>query len=287
MSADIIIKGVSLTLRQSAMLITDIIPWIVAGALAGACIRKIKRIPFEEKIPYLNSVLAIPAASFSGAASPLCTLGSLPIVTAFLARGLHQGAALAFLASSSIVTPQIALMTAGFLGPRIACMQVAGGFFAGLSAGVLLSLAERTGIQIFRPQDTIHLEEKQLTTRNFIGHVAAQLEYSLFWLVVGVIVSQAAVVISDMSGMSSALSNAASSSKQGSSPGGLFAFFGALLSAPLYSCGGAVLPILAALRAYGIHESFFLAFLICGPATRLRSAAAVGKILTPRALAYY
>ena len=287
MSVEIIGRGIILTLRQSSLLINDIVPWIIAGALAGACIRKVKRIPFEEKIPRLNPALAIPAASLSGAASPLCTLGSLPVVTAFLARGLHQGVALAFLVSSSIVTPQIALMTAGFLGPRIAFLQVAGGFFAGVSSGVSLSLAEKTGIQVFRPQEAIRLEEKHHTARNLIGHVSAQLEYSLFWLVVAVIASQAAVVISDLSGMSSALSDAAALSKKGGSPVGLWALFGAILSAPMYSCGGAVLPVLAVLRFYGINESFFVSFLICGPATRFRAAAAVGRILTPRALIFY
>lgn len=287
MNLEILIRGITLTFKQSTLLITDMLPWILGGALIAACIRKIQRVPFEDKILKVHAALAIPIASVSGAASPLCTLGSLPVVTALLVRGLHRGAALAFLSSSSIITPQIAIMTAGFMGPKIAILQVTGGITAGITAGLLLTLAEQNGMLMFRAQDSIDIPEARHTKRSFMGQVSSQLEYSLFWLVTGVVFSQAAVVLSDMSGMSDALCNASSLNNQGNPPSGLFAFFGALLSAPLYSCGGAVLPILAALRAYGIHESFFLAFLICGPATRLRSAAAVGKILTPRALTYY
>ncbi len=282
-----LLRGSLLAFRQSALLISDIFPWILAGTLAGALIRTFYTVSPENRIPRIHAVAAIPVAALSGAVSPLCTLGTLPVVTACISRGLHHSVAISFLASSSMVTPQIALMTAGFLGPQIAILQACGGILAGITAGALLQLGEKIGLDLFRSNDTLPVTTSRKSTRTFIGHVSAQLEYSLFWLVIGVLLSQSAVVLADMSGMTASLQQASIFQSNERTLSGFWALSGAVLATPLYSCGGAVLPILSALRSFCIDESFFFAFLVCGPATRIRSIAALGKILTPHGLVSY
>lgn len=294
------IGTIILALRESALLISDVSPWILAGALIGAAMRTIRKVPFMNALSRLNPRAAIPLASVSGAASPLCTLGSVPIVTGLVSEGFPKGAAVAFLASSSMVTPQIVLMTAGFLGPRIAILQAMGGVIAGTLAGFLSTLARRKNIEIFLdpPSGAGGIAP---TSRSFIRHASDQLEYGLFWLVTGVIVAQiiAALINSGMIPFFPAtLPNGrgidytmAGTGVNGPvsrpMPGLIPALIGSLIAAPTYSCGGAALPVLALLRSCGIDDAFFLAFLVSGPATRIRSIAALGKILKPFPLAAY
>ncbi len=285
--------ALGLALRGSALLVVDVLPWILAGALAGALMRVVRRVPFMDALARLPERAAIPLASLSGAASPLCTLGSVPIVTGLVSSGFPRPAAAAFLASSSMVTPQMVLMTAGFLGPRIAILQALGGMVAGTLAGAALSLARGRENLLFRdlPPSAGGIPP---TTRGFLRHAIDQLEYGLFWLVVGVFLSQLAAALVDGGAVPFARAvtflGSGPSTREATQPGfgsGLAALLGAFVACPAYSCGGAALPFLALLRSLGIGDAFFLAFLVSGPATRVRSAAALGKILKPAALASY
>ena len=62
---------------------------------------------------------------------------------------------------------------------------------------------------------------------------------------------------------------------------------GAALSVPMYICGGGVLPMLAALMNKGLSAGVVLAFIIVGPATRLQAIAAVGALMSKKALIAY
>lgn len=262
-----------LILRQSGLLLIDLLPWILAGCVAGALLRTVRRLPFEKKLA-ASGPWAIPLAAVSGAASPLCTLGSVPVISGLTAKGLPRAAGFAFLASSSMVTPQIVLLTAGILGIKTALLQAVGGILGGIVTGGILSLVPKDS-PLFRPGEpgTTGVEA---SSRTFWTHLTGQLEFTLFWLVAGVLFSQAAAVLvpPEWSGR-----------LPGAGWGGVIA--GAILSGPLYSCGGAVLPALSLLRENGIGNGFLLAFLICGPATRLRSAAALGRLITPVGMVLY
>ncbi len=295
-----LVVTITLALRESALLIADVSPWILAGALIGAAMRTIRKVPFMGVLSRLKPRAAIPLASVSGAASPLCTLGSVPIVTGLVSEGFPKGAAVAFLASSSMVTPQIALMTAGFLGPRIAILQATGGIVAGTLAGFLCTLTTGKAASAFRdtPCNAVGIAP---TSRSFFRHVADQLEYGLFWLVMGVIAAQVigALINSGMIPFIPAklpkgigidyTMDVSGTNGQGirTTTGLIPALIGSLIAAPTYSCGGAALPVLAFLRSCGIDDAFFLAFLVSGPATRIRSIAALGKLLRPIPLIAY
>lgn len=282
-----IARALGLALRASALLVVDVLPWILAGALAGALMRVVRRVPFMDALARLPARAAVPLASLSGAASPLCTIGSVPIVTGLVSSGFPKAAAAAFLASSSMVTPQMFLMTAGFLGPRIALLQATGGMLAGTLAGAGLSLARDRESLLFRDLPPAPARVPA-TTKGFFRHAIDQLEYGLFWLVVGVFLSQFAAALAD--GGVIPFPGAGSATRIAATPGvdsGALAIIGSLVACPAYSCGGAALPFLALLRSLGVDDAFFLAFLVAGPATRVRSAAALGKILKPAALASY
>lgn len=279
-------SALSMGLRQSALLIVDVLPWLLFGAaIASALKTRVGR--FADSLLCVSSArVSIPIAAAAGAASPLCTLGSLPIVTSLLSKGLNRAAALAFLASSSIVTPQISLLTAAFLGPRFALLQALGGIMAGVAAGWIAELSATRHAAIFRVLEEATVEPIKGGAKGFMSQMIGQLEYGLFWLVVAVTVSQCALALADASGIRD-LTARLPALGNGRGRTALASLAGTLVSGPAYSCGGAVLPILAALRNLGVDESFVMAFLICGPATRIRSAAALGKILTKRGLAYY
>jgi len=274
-----VIDGLSLVARQSGLLLIDLAPWVISGALIGAALKTVRRLPFARSLPSISPACAVPLAAVSGAASPLCTLGSVPVVAGLVSRGFPRAAGAAFLAASSMVTPQMVLMTAGALGLRMAILQATGGIVAGTLAGWAMAAFPSRGASLFRdPGDAV--DGVPPTSKSFAAHFAGQLEYGLFWMVAGVVISQGFSVFAP-----AIVSSAAGLAGTG---GGLFsATLGAIVSAPLYSCGGAALPVLAAIGERGASPGFLLAFLICGPATRFRSAAALGCYLRPKGLAIY
>ncbi len=275
----LVLDGLSLVARQSGLLIADLAPWMVAGALIGAALKKTRRLPFARVLPSIGPAFAVPLAAVSGAASPLCTLGSVPVVAGLVSRGFPRAAGAAFLAASSMVTPQMVLMTAGALGPRMAILQATGGILAGTLAGWAMAAFPARGAALFRESGEAS-EGVPPTSKSFGAHFAGQLEYGLFWMVAGVVISQGLSVFAP--GIMASVAGIADSGG-GFIPAGV----GAIVSAPLYSCGGAALPVLAALGERGASQGFLLAFLICGPATRFRSAAALGGYLRPKGLAVY
>jgi uncharacterized membrane protein YraQ (UPF0718 family) len=192
-------------------------------------------------------------------------------------RGFPVSASITFLTASSIVTPQMVFIAAGSVGPELATLQVAGGIAISLIVGLGLHLL-RARIRFFRED----LAEPPQASgchrhRTFWRIFGKELRFVSFWLLLGVLVSAALeVFVAPFITWSLLL-------------GGGFAttFVSALVSIPVYSCGGFALPVLAGLKSNGLHASAILAVMVCGPATRVKSLAALGRIVRPQALVAY
>ncbi len=167
--------ALSIGLRQSALLIVDVLPWLLLGAaLASALKTRVGR--YADALLCVTSThVSIPVAATAGAASPLCTLGSLPIVTSLLSKGLNRATALAFLTSSSIVTPQISFLTAAFLGPRMAILQALGGVTAGIAVGCVAELNVANHTTLFRVLDETEKEPTRGGAKGFFSRMIGQL----------------------------------------------------------------------------------------------------------------
>jgi uncharacterized membrane protein YraQ (UPF0718 family) len=163
------------------------------------------------------------------------------------------------------------------VGPELATLQAVG--------GIALSVTIGLGLHLFRSRIHFFREELTQPTHGHCGHgtqgfwriLWRELRFVVVWLFFGVLVSAVLqVFIAPYITWDLFL-------------GGSFAvtFASALVSIPTYACGGFALPVLGGLKSSGLHVSAILAVMVCGPAARVRSLAALGRIIRPGALVGY
>jgi hypothetical protein len=216
-------------------------------------------------------------------------MGAVPVVAGLTGAGLPLGSGVAFLTASSLANPQVLAIAFGTVGPALTAAQWASAVGIGVTAGLLGALANRRGIGILNASVAIdhparqHQHEPTCPRSRHRGRTPLltlfldQLQHVLLYLIVGVVLASALSVWLPGGLMQRLLGQQ-----------GLFEVAaGAAASAPLYICGGGVLPTLAAFMDKGLAPGVVLAFIIAGPATRIQALAAVGAFIHRRALLIY
>lgn len=233
------------------------------------------------------------AAACLGGVSPLCTVGTVPVLAELLRNGAPPGPALAFLVASSLLNPQLFIVMAGGLGLRLALAHVAGTLLLSLPVGLLAgglrpetllnatmlppSLPSPNPSPSPSPQLWGKGEERREETRRLLGSLLRLTETVGLYFVAGVILAALVQTLIPARWISSLLG-------AGRWYGVLLA---GLLGVPLYACGGGAVPVIAGLLAQGMSPGAALAFFLAGPATRLTALAALGTLLKRRALMAY
>lgn len=221
-------------------------------------------------------------AACLGGASPLCTYGTVPVLTELLQGGASPGPALAFLVASSLLNPQLFIVMTGGLGLRLALVQVAGVLLLSLPVGLL---ARRLRPETFLSAGLLPDPPTPAPTpsprcggkRKGAGGFLRLSETVGLYFVVGVLLAALLQTLVPPAWVSSLLG-------AGRWYGVLLA---GLLGVPLYACGGGAVPVIAGLLAQGMSPGAALAFFLAGPATRVASLAALGTLLNRRALIGY
>lgn len=232
---------------------------------------------------------AVLGAAFLGVLSPLCTYGTVPVLLELLHAGASPGPAIAFLAASSLLNPQLFVVMSGGLGLPLALTHLAGVLLLSAPVGLLA--------QRLRPQ--ILLNEAVLPTprtpaasprehggkeegsgergRGFLSHLLRLTEVVGLYFVVGVILAALLQVLVSAQFVASLL--------------GADRWHGVVLAGvlgvPFYACGGGAVPLIATLLDQGMSPGAALAFFLAGPATRLTALAAMRTLLNRRALVAY
>jgi len=139
-----------------------ILPYLVIGVLFEAIIRTLKWHVKIRKALTRFGLLAIPAATLLGVASPLCACATLPLVISLLIAGLPLAPAMALLVTSPLMSPASFSMLSGMLGLNWALTVLACAVLLGLFAGYATHLLRRRGFaeeDLFRqalPQGDFH-----------------------------------------------------------------------------------------------------------------------------------
>jgi uncharacterized membrane protein YraQ (UPF0718 family) len=284
-----LIPNLLAVVRQSGFLLLDLLPYVVIGALVGAFLLRRREAVLPQRLLNLPPAALIFCSALLGTVSPLCTIGTVPVVIGLVGCGLPGTAGIAFLTASSLVNPQLLVIAFVTIGPALTIAQWLSGIGIGCTAGFVATLCRRRGVAVLNRRLEVPAGHKESRHRGCAGSAQPavepstlslfldQLEHILIFVVVGVV---AASVVNVWL------------------PGPLMMRFfgrlglfdvaaGALLSVPLYVCGGGVLPFLAALMGKGLSPGVVLAFIIAGPATRLQALAAVGAFISKRALVAY
>lgn len=139
-----------------------ILPYLVIGVLFEATIRTLKWHVKIRKGLTRFGLLAIPAATLLGVASPLCACATLPLVISLLVAGLPLAPAMALLVTSPLMSPASFTMISGMLGTSWALTVLVCAVVLGLFAGYVTQLLRNKGFaeeDIFRkalPQGDFH-----------------------------------------------------------------------------------------------------------------------------------
>ena len=266
--------------------------WVVAGAAIAALAGTLLPAHKPVLVGKSKRLPAILGASLAGMISPACTYGTVPICIELVQRGTPIGPIIAFLASSSIITPQIWLMTLGALGPYIAGTQIGAAFVVAVLAGLLFQRLQDRGVRLLTPDAESKLEETSDLhgTRHEHEHHSMRpwharfftrfldlLEFVALYFVLGALL--AGVVEHFVS--PSLVAGAMGKGKWYAIP------VATVTSVPVYVCGGASVILLRQGAAMGMAQGAVLAFVVAGPATRFTSLAALASVMRKRAVLGY
>ncbi len=139
-----------------------ILPYLVIGVLCEATIRTLKWHVKIRKALTRFGILAVPAATLLGVASPLCACATLPLVISLLVAGLPLAPAMALLVTSPLMSPASFSMLSGMLGLNWALTVLVCAVLLGMFAGYATHFLRKKGFSeedIFRkalPQGDFH-----------------------------------------------------------------------------------------------------------------------------------
>jgi uncharacterized membrane protein YraQ (UPF0718 family) len=248
--------------------------YVIIGVLLGEALRYTPATRLLERICSNRPALSVLLSALFGMASPLCTYGTVPVVLELLRAGVPVAPLATFLATSSLMNPQLLVLTWGGLGSKLALARVASVLLFGLCLGAVLYLLPRRYCVLpvlLDESASVRPRARVFTLKDYLSRSWRTLEFVGFYVLLGILLGAAVEVIV---------------------PGRwIFAVFGSggwaqillasLLGVPLYACGGGTIPLVAGLLESGMAPGAALAFLVAGPATRLPPLMALGTILRP------
>ena len=267
-------------LHLAAAELWQLLPYVVLGVLASEGLRYTPIAPLLEHGCRLHPIIAIPAAAVFGIVSPLCTYGTVPLVLQLLRAGAPIAPLATFLSASSLMNPQLLMMSWGGLGPRIAMARLTSVFVFGILLGAVLHFLPTRRLLNAALRDAHGKPPKPRPRFGFLSFLRSSwktLEFVGFYVMLGVLLGAIIEVAVPGRWIMATFGG-----------GGWYqVLLAALLGVPLYACGGGVIPLIRALIEQGMAPAAALAFLIAGPATRVPPLMALATIVRPLVVAGY
>ncbi|UCH93256.1 MAG: permease, partial [Candidatus Aminicenantes bacterium] len=222
-------------IRQTGEILLELLPYVVAGALVGALLLKQRKTIFSSRLFKFPTPVLIFCSALLGTISPLCTMGTVPVVIGMVGCGFPTAAGLAFLAASSIVNPQMLFIAFSTIGPALTAAQWFSGIGIGCAVGFLAMLFEKRNIAIVNKKIEIPAKHNnnchhQRKHKGFFSNFLDQLEHVLFFVIGGALAASVINVWLPEPFLFKLFSRADSFEVAA----------GAALSIPMYVCGGGV-----------------------------------------------
>lgn len=269
-------------LERAGQTLWLLLPYLLIGVLVGEVLKLSSwtRLIYRgvSKSPFISIVFA----ALLGMASPLCAYGTIPVVLQLFRAGVPLAPLVTFLCASSLMNPQLFIITWGGIGWEMALARTGAVFLFGLLLGLILSKVPSEWI--VNPHLLAGGEDKAPTGsyrkfawRMFIRNYFSSLQFIGFYFVIGVILGAITETFLPTEWASALFKNTHWSS----------VLFAALLGMPLYACGGGVIPLIRSLMEQGMSNGAALAFFLVGPATRIAPLMALSAILRPLFIGFY
>ena len=261
------LSTVVLIVLTAADAVVRLWPYVVGGIIAALLLSKVTRDRRWTALSWLPRLQTAPLAAVAGAASPLPTTGAVPLVLGLRSEGFPAGAALSFVLASSLLNPQLFVLTLGALGAPFAFAQL----------GAVLLLSTVLGL-VFARRGVANLSRLPGSTESTPlqpGRQAVELAGHVgFYFLAGVLVGATFQVLLAQSGAVGWLGE----------QGWLSSPVLSWLAAPFYTCGGSAIPLARSMGQAGFSPGMLFVFLLVGPALRGTTLASLGCLLPKRAL---
>jgi uncharacterized membrane protein YraQ (UPF0718 family) len=251
---------------------------IVLTALFQAFIDKQKLSNWVVKHPHIS---IIGAAGF-GVISPLGTYVCIPMAGSLYAKGTPLAPLMAFLVASPILNPTIFMLTVGAFGTQMAVLRLISGILLGITAGYIFLIP---GLKKgnFKQDENVNADKKinNKLNRNYLQRFLKELKgstlYMMKYFLIALVIAAAIKNLISTEQVNWLLGNGSFLSVVIATGAGI----------PLYSCGGAAIPVLYQLSEMGMTKGAVLAFFISGPSTRISNLVILSSVFNLRILFIY
>ena len=272
-------------LVRSGNLLIDLVPYIILGVFLAEILKYTPWTRFVKEMISRSPSSSVGVATVLGIISPLCTYGTIPIVTNLYGEGIPLAPLLTFLAASSLMNPQLFFITWGGLGFNIAMIRLVSIILFSMLLGLSISLIEkrRKGVLVqqvdprFKRTCSTEKNWKDFNVRDFLRSTYGDFEFVGLYVIIGTLIS---AVLEKYVPVSLVLNH-------GSSFEWVNILLASIISIPMYVCGGGIIPVVEMLMNNGLSIGAVIAFLIVGPATRVTPLMALGSFLPKRLLSVY
>jgi uncharacterized membrane protein YraQ (UPF0718 family) len=274
------VNTLQLILQKAATTTWDLALYVIVGVLLGEALHHTPAATVLERICRKTPVVSVCASALLGMASPLCTYGTVPVVLELLRAGVPVAPLATFLATSSLMNPQLLMITWGGLGPKMTMARVIAVLLFGLLLGAFLYILPQSWTvlpALKKETATTPRRKRVFTIKDFLKRCWRTLEFVGFYVLLGVVLGAAIEVLVPGRWIFLLFG----------SGGWLQILLASLLGVPLYACGGGTIPLIQALLEQGMAPGAALAFLVAGPATRITPLMALATIMRPAFVAAY
>lgn len=277
-------QAVLLILSKSFQTILLLFPYLLGGIIVGELLKFTSWTRIIYRWANRSPFVSVLAAAVLGAVSPLCTVGTVPVMIRLHQAGVKIAPLVTFLVVSSMMNPQLFIITWGGLGAEIAWARLAAVLVFGTALGITAHyLPEHWVVKRKYPagldagKEILDRKNKKFEWKAFAAEVLGNLEYIGFYLLIGTLLGSILEVAVPAGVFRSLFA-------QGSFWSVLLAAF---LGVPLYACGGATIPLVQSFMKQGMDKTAALAFLLVGPATRVAPLAALASVIRIRFIVFY
>lgn len=280
-------------LHSSGLTILSLAPYVIAGSVVGEYLKTTSWIGLLHRGFSRRPVVSVAVASVIGAVSPLCTYGTVPVVLALYKSGAALPPLISFLAVSSMMNPQLFIMTWGGVSPEMAIARLASVLVFGVAFGLAMykvpvrwvanpAISRTADAESCATAQCGHSAHRSAAraesgVRGLALSILRNVEFVGLYFVIGVIVGSAVEEFVPREWVVSALGQDRV----------LSVLLAAVMGIPLYACGGASIPVIRLLIEQGMSKSAALAYFIVGPATRVAPLMALMAVLRPGFLIAY
>ena len=228
-----------------------------------------------------NSHISIFGAAAFGVISPLGTYICLPMAGSLFRKGTPLAPLMAFLIASPILNPTIFMLTVGAFSYEMAFVRLFTGILLGVFGGYLfMYLDDRVGkISMDEPvtKENKKDEVKNTLIQKFLKEFKGSSLYMLKYFSIAIVIAAAIKNLITSDQVDWMLGNGSFMSVVFATGAGI----------PLYSCGGAAIPVLYQLSELGMTKGAVLAFFISGPSTRVSNLVILKSVFNFRILSIY